>query len=460
LKGRQAHEVKVAMTAASLALAERSAPRYTSYPTAPHFSASVGPETAAAWLEGLDPAATLSLYLHVPYCSAICAYCGCRAKAARRAAPLDDYADALAAEIALVASRAAARRVAHIHWGGGTPGLLGAGRLERLAETLETAFDLGAVAEHAIELDPRGVDAELARGLARIGVTRASLGVQDLNPHVQEAIGRVQPFATVARAADLLRAAGITAINLDLMYGLPHQTIDDLRRTAQFAVRLLPARLAIFGYAHVPWLKAHQRRIDEAALPGAAARLAQAQAAREILAAEGFEPIGLDHFAHRLDSMAIQARAGRLRRNFQGYTTDAADVLLPFGASAIGKLPEGYVQNAPDIGAWGRAIREGRLPAARGLALTDEDRCRGAAIERIMCDFAVDYGEIARDAMGDAAALDDCEAALDALAAQGVLTRRGRTATMTPIGRPFARLAAAAFDAYLPGQTARHSLAV
>lgn len=444
----------------SLALAERAVPRYTSYPTAPHFSPAIGSETAGVWLAGLDPMAALSLYLHVPYCSAICNYCGCHTKAVRRAAPLDDYADTLAAEIALVALSTEARRVEHIHWGGGTPSLLGAARLERLADVLGKAFDLESVAEHAIELDPRTVDADLARGLARMGATRASLGVQDLNLSVQEAIGRLQPFATVERATDLLRAAGIEAINLDLMYGLPGQTLDDIRRTAHLAARLRPSRLALFGYAHVPWLKTHQRLIDATTLPGAAERLSQAAAAREMLAADGFEPIGLDHFAHPRDSMAVLARAGGLRRNFQGYTTDTADALLPFGASSIGKLPQGYIQNAPDIGTWRRTVGEGRLPILRGVALSDEDRARATAIERMMCDFAVDYGEVARDAIGDAAALDDCEAALDALEADGVLIRSGRRVNLTPAGLPFMRLAAAAFDAYLPRQAVRHSMAV
>lgn len=452
--------ISAMVLASSLALAERPVPRYTSYPTAPHFSPAIGSETAGIWLAGLDAMATLSLYLHVPYCSAICNYCGCHTKAVRRSAPLDDYAGTLAAEIALVALGTKARRVVHIHWGGGTPSLLGAARLERLAGVLGKAFDLGPVAEHAIELDPRAVDADLAHGLARMGVTRASLGVQDLNRRVQEAIGRLQPFETVERATDLLRAAGIEAINLDLMYGLPGQTLDDIRRTAHLAARLRPSRLALFGYAHVPWLKPHQRLIDATTLPGAAERLAQAAAAREVFAAEGFEPIGLDHFAHPRDSMAVLARAGGLRRNFQGYTTDTADALLPFGASSIGKLPQGYIQNAPDVGAWRRAVGEARLPVSRGAALSDEDRARAAVIERIMCDFAVDYGEVARDATGDAAALDDCEAALDALEAGGVLIRSGRRVKLTPAGRPFMRLAAAAFDAYLPRQAARHSMAV
>ena len=444
---------------ASIVLAERSAPRYTSYPTAPHFSADVNAVTGAGWLDALPADSTLSLYLHVPFCTAICNYCGCHTKAVRRAEPIDSYTATLEDEIALLSRATVARRVTHIHWGGGTPSLLGPNRLERLAAALQSGFDLSGIVEHAIELDPRTVTAKLADGLRRIGINRVSLGVQDFNDHVQRAIGRVQPVEIVERAVAHLRNVGMEAINIDLMYGLPTQSVDDVWRTTLRAAALNPSRLAIFGYAHVPWMKKHQRLIDAAALPGALERLAQAEAARQALIERGYEPIGLDHFARPDDPLANAARNGTMRRNFQGYTTDAAHALLPLGASSIGQLPQGYVQNAPDIGAWSRAIREGRLPIVRGVAISADDRLRAAVIERLMCDFEVDYGALAR-ASGDETLLDDAAPHLDNLAHDGVIRRYGRKVTSTQAGRPFVRLAAAAFDAYLHKGVARHSVAV
>src|SRR5262249_6092166 len=303
------------------------------------------------------------------YCAELCRYCGCNTKVVRRQEPVDAYARLLAREIDLVGRHLRARRVTGIHWGGGTPSTLGPAHLAALAEQIGKTFDRERAIEHAIELDPRHITPELVHALPRIGVNRVSLGVQEFSQRVQEAIGRVQPFETVARAVVLLRQAGIAAINFDLMYGLPHQTQQDLHDTITQAHALRPSRIALFGYAHVPWLKTHQRLIDAAALPGAQARLAQAEAARGVLLALGYVPIGFDHFAQKNDALARAAATGRLRRNFQGYTTDSADALIGVGASAIGRLPQGFAQNAPDLRGYARAIEAGTLATTRGIAL-------------------------------------------------------------------------------------------
>jgi oxygen-independent coproporphyrinogen-3 oxidase len=309
--------------------------------------------------------------------------------------------------------------------------------------------------EHAIELDPRRVPKSLARGLAAAGVNRASLGVQDFSPHVQEAIGRPQPFNMVQGAVDTLREAGIANINIDLMYGLPKQTLADVARSAQLAASLDPARLALFGYAHVPWFKTHQKLIDTAALPGAAERIEQAKVAAQSLAAEGYAAIGLDHFARPDDTLALAQRAGRLHRNFQGYTTDEADALIGLGASSIGKLPQGFAQNAVDIASYTRAVEKKEFATIKGLALSDDDRMRARIIERLMCDLAVD---LAGEAPGAdfASELEQLASLVDA----GMVTREGTRLTVTEQGRPFVRLVAAAFDAYLPQNRSRHSIAV
>lgn len=433
-----------------LILAERSVPRYTSYPTAPHFHAGIGPSQAHAWLASLAPDATLSLYLHVPYCAAMCSYCGCHTKVTRRPEPIAAYTDALLAEIALLAHSTAARRVTHLHWGGGTPSMLGLDGLARVTTALAQRFDLSGLLEHAIELDPRDTSRATARALAAMRVTRASLGVQDFNAEVQRAIGRVQPFDVVAHAVGHLRAEGIEALNLDLIYGLPLQGRAGLERSLLLADSLKPDRIALFGYAHVPWMRKHQRLIDDATLPGAAERLDQAEGARALLISLGYVPVGLDHFTLPQDPLAIAAGDGSLRRNFQGYTNDTADALLGLGASSISRLPQGFLQNNPDIGGYREAMREPRLATMRGLHMTADDHARAAVIERLMCDFAV---------TPPAAMLAGAMAELRPLRDAGVVEIGAGRVSLTEVGRPFLRLAAAAFDAHLH-RAGRHSAAV
>lgn len=440
--------------AASLALAERNVPRYTSYPSAPHFSGQVGPDTYRDWLKALPRASRVSLYIHVPFCTELCFYCGCNTRAVRKREPIDAYAEHLLEEIALIGDLNGAH-LTHIHWGGGTPSILGPQWLETIAAKIASRFDLSALKEHAIELDPRRLDLPLVRTLKAIGVNRASLGMQDASPHVQHAIGRVQPFEEVERAANWLREAGIDNLNLDLMYGLPKQTGRDVARSAELAASLHPQRLALFGYAHVPWFKAHQRLIDTDALPGAAERIEQAAIAAETLASFGYQPVGLDHFALPDDELCVATREGRLHRNFQGYTTDDADALIGIGASSIGRLPQGYVQNAPDMGHYARSIAAGKFATVKGLALTDDDRLRAGIIERLMCDLALDL-----DAFGGVARFATELETLEALAAQGLLTIDGVKITITEAGRPYIRIAAAAFDSYLTTSQKRHSVAV
>jgi oxygen-independent coproporphyrinogen III oxidase len=445
----------------SLTLAERAVPRYTSYPTAPHFTPAIGASIYARWLAALDPGATLSLYLHVPFCRALCHYCGCHTKAVLRPEPVEAYAERLTEEIALVAARCGSRRVVRIHWGGGTPGMLGEEALRRIVEALDAHFDLAGLVEHAIELDPRYVTPWMARTLGDIGVNRASLGVQELSETVQVAIGRVQPFELVRHAVDCLREAGIEQINLDLMYGLPHQTVADVRRTAALAITLAPQRIALFGYAHVPWFKPHQRLIDEHALPGVSDRLAQAETARRTLICLAYRPVGIDHFALPDDDLAIAAEAGRLRRNFQGYTADACDALIGFGVSAIGRLPQGYVQNARDLAGYSRAVAAGSPATVKGVAFDADDRLRGRIIEQLMCTFSVDLDRVMLDDGSTVAFTDDdALARLSELVAQALVKVHGRTVTVTERGRPFVRIVASMFDAYLQRAQARHSIAV
>jgi oxygen-independent coproporphyrinogen-3 oxidase len=440
---------------------ERAVPRYTSYPTAPNFSAAVDANVYRSWLAGLPGEATLSLYLHVPFCRELCHYCGCHTKATLRDEPVEAYAQRLVEEIALVASHAGRRKVAHIHWGGGTPSILDADLLKFITDELAHRFDLSAVREHAIELDPRHLTRPLLQALRDIGVNRASLGVQDFSAHVQQAAGRIQPFDTVKAAADMLHDFGIDRINIDLMYGLPKQTVADVRRTATLAHTLKPQRVAVFGYAHVPWFRPQQQLIDQADLPSSQERLAQAEAAHETLVQFGYQPIGLDHYAQPDDQLAPAASSGRLQRNFQGYTDDDADALVGLGASAISRLPQGFAQNAPAVGNYSRAITEGKLATVKGIVLSDEDRLRGTIIERLMCDMAVDLDAIAHESgfAVDADFSDELDS-LRPYEENGSVLIDGHRIRITEQGRPYMRLVASAFDTYLARAKSRHSVAV
>ncbi len=327
---------------------------------------------------------------------------------------------------------------------------------------LRAAFALAADAEVAFELDPRTFAAEAAPALAAMGATRASLGVQEFDPKVQAAVNRIQPYDVVRATVERLRAVGIGSINFDLMYGLPFQTEETLARTVAQTAGLRPDRVALFGYAHVPWMAKNQRMVPEAALPGAAERFAQAEAAARLLVEHGYERIGLDHFALPDDAMAVAARAGTLARNFQGYTVDGADALIGLGATSISALPQGYVQNITETGAYSRAVTEGHLPVARGYALAGEDRLRRAVIERLMCDLAVDLDAVAR-AHGYAPDHFAPELARCGQFVEDGLARiDGSLLTVPEAGRAALRVVASLFDQHLApeGGQRRHAVAV
>ena len=429
-------------------------PRYTSYPTAPHFS-PLEEATYRGWLGTMRPGTGMSLYVHIPFCHELCWYCGCHTSVTRSDARIARYAAALEEE-AMTLARAlpADGLVEHLHLGGGTPSALGGARLTRLMGRLRALFPFAPRAELSVELDPRTLTQEAVDALATAGFNRASLGLQDANPEVQERMGRIQPESMVRAAVERLRAAGISAINLDMMYGLPGQTRAHVEATAQLAADLGADRVAVFGYAHVPWMKPSQKAIRTEDLPGAEERMAQAAVASATLLRAGYASIGLDHFARPGDGMARACKSGRLRRNFQGYTTDQAPMLLGLGASSIGALPQGYAQNIPDERGYVAAVEAGRLPIARGLTLTAQDITRRAAIERVMCDLVLDLDALPPDL------LDEVRPALEALEADGLVRICPAWLTVPEEARPFLRHVAACFDAYLSQGKARHSAAV
>ena len=436
-------------------------PRYTSYPTAPHFHPGIDAGVYRAWLEPLGGDDTVSLYFHVPFCDSMCWFCGCHTRVVKQYRPVAEYSALLGREMALVSGAMAAQPVVtHVHWGGGTPTMLSGEDFSALMAAAKTHFAFADDAEIAVEIDPRTVTGDKVAALAAAGVTRASLGIQDFNAPVQQAVNRIQPFEMTADVVSRLRAAGIRRINLDLMYGLPRQTVEDVVRTVDLAVRLDPDRLAIFGYAHVPWMKTHQRMIDEAALPGVAERFDQSEAAAARLVAHGYRRIGLDHFARAEDAMAVAQENGTLRRNFQGYTTDRATTLLGFGASAIGALDGGYVQNAVPLNRYAEALGNGRLAVDRGVRLDDDDRLRREVIERLMCDLGVDLHTVCARHGASADMFSHELAALSTMQRDGIVEIDASRLRITDHGRPLMRSVCAVFDRYLGAGGARHSRVV
>jgi oxygen-independent coproporphyrinogen-3 oxidase len=436
--------------------AATNVPRYTSYPTAADFTTAIAANDHAAWLGALDAQQSVSVYLHVPYCREICLYCGCNTKKAARDDVIGTYRRALEAEIDLAAGLMARKpRISRLHWGGGTPSILGPDGLRSVVTAIRRHFPFEAGFEHAIELDPRHVTSALVRTLAELGINRASLGVQDFNPLVQAAIGRLQPLALVEKAVQELRSAGIGVLNFDLMYGLPLQTLESVRKTCDLAVAMAPDRISCFGYAHLPERKANQRRIDEATLPSQDQRIDQAEAIAEALVRHGFQKIGIDHFARPGDALARAAAGGKLHRNFQGYTDDPSRVLLGFGASSISTFADGFVQNIADVPRYVRAIEAGTLASARGYRLGQGDRERARIIERLMCDFAADLDVVAPH-MDFSPEL----AALAPLQRDGLVEIEARKVTVTNDGRALVRLVAAAFDVCRGAQARRFSNAI
>jgi oxygen-independent coproporphyrinogen-3 oxidase len=438
-------------------------PRYTSYPTAPYFSAATGEKEYSGWLQALDAAGEVSLYLHVPFCRRMCWYCGCNMRLAARYDPVAAYVQTISEEIAMVADALPARmRVSHIHWGGGTPTAIEPDDFLRLTDLLHEHFDIKADVQHAVELDPRTFTQEMAVALGKAGCTRTSLGVQEFDIQVQRAINRIQPLDTVRQTVNWLRENGVTGVNFDLMYGLPHQTLETLLKSVDDCMELRPDRIALFGYAHVPWMAKNQRMIPESTLPDSKARFDQAETAGSRLEELGYQRIGLDHFALPDDSLAIAAREGRMRRNFQGYTDDAAEVLIGFGASAISSGPSGYTQNITETGAYTLAVKDGRLPVAKGLELQGDDILRRRVIEQIMCDMHADLAATAVE-YGEAEDYFDTEiAALVPMADDGLIDIEDRTVTVLDHARPALRIVAAAFDRYFTAanQEKRHAAAV
>ena len=430
-------------------LLAKPVPRYTSYPTAAEFTPAVGREALDAALKSVSGEA--SLYVHIPFCEQICWYCGCNTGAANKRQRLANYLDSLDHEIDLVAQRLDGRAaIGRIAFGGGSPNALSPTQFVRLINTLTTRFVLNDP-QWSIELDPRNLTEQWGRVLACVGVTRASLGVQTFAPHLQAAIGRVQSESLIAHCTQMLRKAGVTSLNFDLMYGLPGQEWADLEDSLRRTVALGADRIALFGYAHVPDMLPRQRRIDASLLPNQPTRFTMAAMGYRLLVDEGYVPVGFDHFARAGDPLAQAAVSGRLHRNFQGFTQDAAPALIGLGASAISQFPHLITQNEKNAGRYRMLLSQDHLPAALGVERNPTDQRLGDIIMALLCQGQAHIGPDL--ALAQAQNLAPFIAHNLAEIEAGVLN-------ILPGGLPYARTIAALFDPYRQGGGRRFSSAV
>jgi oxygen-independent coproporphyrinogen-3 oxidase len=436
---------------------DRPGPRYTSYPTAPSWSDGFGPADHADSLRRAAARAgePLSIYVHIPFCTSMCWYCGCSVQITQRKEKGSRYVDTVLAEAELARRLLgdADRPVVQHHWGGGTPTFLEPDDLVRLAAGLNALFPLADDAEVSIEVDPRVTSRAQLEALRGAGFNRISMGVQDLDPKVQEAIHRIQPVEMTRDLVEAARALDFHSVNLDVVYGLPHQTPESFGASIDEILELGPDRLACYGYAHVPWLKKHQSVIDEATLPVGRDKLALYLIALSKFEAAGFSAIGMDHFARPDDGLALAADRGELHRNFMGYTTAPAEDMLSFGTTAISEVAGAFAQNVKDLPEYEASIARGELPVHRGMRRSADDDARRRIILDLMCRFRLRYA----DHGGRESFLGihgEAVRSLEPMAADGLCRIDDEGITVNPIGRMLVRNLAMPFDAYLEAQRA------
>jgi oxygen-independent coproporphyrinogen-3 oxidase len=437
-------------------------PRYTSYPPATQFRGISWNELSAVIDANNGAARDLSVYFHIPFCETLCWFCGCTTVITLNHDKGAAYGEYLGREVARMAPRLnPGRKVVQLHFGGGSPTFLRPDEIRRLGEMIHKHFAVSVDMEASVEVDPRRLTREHMVALREIGFNRASMGVQDFNPKVQEAVHRVQPREMTQQAMDWLRELGYGSINLDLIYGLPHQTVGSFNETLETVLEMQPDRLAVFSYAHVPWIKPAQKILEQQQhLPAAATKLQLLKLVIEKLTAnDRYVYIGMDHFARPDDELAVAQRNKQLQRNFQGYSTRAGADIYAFGMSSISQIPDAYWQNEKELPKYQEAVDGGRVPVQRGCFVTGEDKIRRETIMRVMCDLSLDYGSMSRKLGIDfechfAAELEG----LKPLEADGLVRRSSTGLEVTDIGRLFIRNIAMCFDNTLaPVSERKHS---
>ena len=436
---------------AAFGLFDARVPRYTSYPTAPQFAGGVGPQTFAKWIEAIPPHSSISLYVHVPFCRRLCWFCACRTQGTTSDDPVIAYANMLQAEIALLAQHLPKGvTLSRLHWGGGTPTMLGPGLIRDLAGAILNVAPLAKGAEFSVEIDPNEIDEPRLDALTAAGMNRASIGVQDFDPEVQKAVHRIQPASQVFALVASARKIGFESINIDLIYGLPRQTPESFDRTLAQVNELRPDRIALYAYAHLPERFKPQRRILAAELPAAASKIDMLSRSMDALMNAGYVYVGMDHFALPEDALAVAKRQGRLHRNFQGYSTQPDCDLLGLGVSAIGRMGGTYSQNAKTMAEYVDMLEQGQLPVVKGLVLSRDDMIRRAWIMTIMCQGQIDFASFNEAWLIDAKKYFTSELSqLESLQTQGLVELTDGGLQVTPTGWFFVRGVAMVFDKYL-----------
>ncbi|MDW3224470.1 MAG: oxygen-independent coproporphyrinogen III oxidase [Paracoccaceae bacterium] len=444
---------------AKLGLFDAMVPRYTSYPTAPHFNTDVASGHVQSWIASIPAHSTISLYLHIPFCRSLCWFCACRTQGAPTLSPIAKYVETVRQEVALLGQfLPEGVTLSRMHWGGGTPTLLSAEMIDALSDAIDKIAPLAPDADFSVEIDVKEIDSARIDALVRAGLTRACIGVQDFDPEIQSTIGRIQGFEVTRDATETLRASNVKSLNADILFGLPHQNETRIATSVQKLLTLNPDRVALYGYAHVPWMARRQCMIPSDTLPTPEKRLALFETGRRLLDWDGYRQVGIDHFARPEDSLTKAAESGNLRRSFQGYTDDPSSVLIGLGASAISRYPQGFAQNYGATSDYAAAIGAGGFATHKGHALTREDKLRARIIESILCDFGVNNRSVAAEFPDDTA-----------LAARLLQDLAGRFGDMVrlsedglhikPEAQPLARNMARHFDAY-DMSTAGHATAV
>jgi oxygen-independent coproporphyrinogen-3 oxidase len=437
-------------------------PRYTSYPPATKFTDAITWDQLSARVEENNRTARyLSIYFHIPFCETLCWFCGCTTVITLNHDKGEAYVDYLGREVAQMASRLnPGRKVVQLHFGGGSPTFLRPDEIRRLGEIIHRHFTFSPDIEASVEVDPRRLTRDHLVALRDIGFNRASMGVQDFNPKVQQAVHRIQPRDMTQQAMDWMRELGYGSINLDLIYGLPHQTVESFNDTLDVVLEMKPDRLAVFSYAHVPWIKPSQKILEQKVLPSPETKLQVLKLVIEKLTADDrYVYIGMDHFARPDDELAVAQRHKRLQRNFQGYSTRAGSDIYAFGMSSISQTPETYWQNEKELSKYQAALDAGRLPLHRAYFVTDEDKIRRETIMRVMCDLSLDFEALSQKlGINFAQHFQKELGSLAAFEADGLVKRNAGGIEVTDAGRLFIRNIAMCFDNTLaPAGERRHS---
>lgn len=440
---------------AKLGLFTAKVPRYTSYPTVQHFTPNVDATLYSSWLKAISPGSQISLYVHIPFCRKLCWFCACRTQGTQSNEPIEAYLEVLKSEISLVASQLPeGLEISRLHWGGGTPTILSAAQIRDLAQRFADHLPLSPTTEFSVEVDPGEIDQERCNALLEVGMTRASVGMQDFNDRIQQVIGRRQSFEQTYEAARLLRAAGLQKLNAEILCGLPYQTPPSITETTQLLLSLTPDRVAVSDYIHQPSMARRQSMIPTDSLPTPEEKFDLFETAAALLCWDGYEAIGIDHFARSDDTLTLARNAGQLRRGFQGYSADPSEVLIGLGASAVSRFPQGYAQNEASTAKYSAAIKKGRFASRAGHAFCGEDALRARLIEMLLCRFEISRSEALDEFPG-------CQAILDPLLDQayrsfpGAMDLSNTRLSLTEEARPLVRvIAQQIFDSFAQVQSA------